>query len=142
VSDNVEPAVDDRVVDVGVGIDSAWAALVATLDRALTRRTGAAALTRTRHVAKAQESAGLEVVAASPPVELVLEGRRRRGTYALVLRLDEVEPGRTVLWAECRAPFPDAAEVVQRLLAVSSGGQVSGVRSLLQAVRTQAEGLR
>jgi hypothetical protein len=142
VGDELLPEVEDRAVEVGVGIDAAWRALVATLDRALTKRAGAAALTRTRLTPKGQEPPTLEVVAASPPVELVLEGRRRRGTYALVLRLDEVEPGRTVVWAESRAAFPDAAEVVQRMLAVSSRGQVSGVRSLLQAVRKQAEGLR
>ena len=78
----------------------------------------------------------------SPPVELVLEGRDRKGTYALVFRLDEVDPGRTVVWAESRGNGPGAADAVQRLLILVSGGQVSGIRGLLRSVRKRAEGTR
>jgi hypothetical protein len=141
MSEGAGPALDDAT-ELAVGIDAAWEALVATLDRSLVRKAPSEQLARTRLTPAPADAPRFQVAAVSPPVELVLEGRDRKGTYALVFRLDEVDPGRTVVWAESRGNGPGAADAVQRLLILVSGGQVSGIRGLLRSVRKRAEGTR
>jgi hypothetical protein len=79
------------------------------------------------------------VVAADPGRELVLEGRHRFSSYALIFRLEQVDSGRSQLRAETRAAFPGVPGGVYRLLVFRTGFHVRVVRSLLSGIRRGAE---
>jgi hypothetical protein len=82
---------------------------------------------------------GFRVAAVVPGRELVLGGRHRFSSYALIFRLEPAGPGRSRLTAETRARFPGPAGGLYRLLVLGTGGHAVGVRRLLAAVRRRAE---
>ncbi|MCP3804818.1 hypothetical protein NLX83_36685 [Allokutzneria sp. A3M-2-11 16] len=142
------PHLDEHAVTVDAAPEAVWAALGDVLDRTF---SGAVAQTYARLVgcpdhaasgprplAEGSTIAGFRVTAAVPPSELLLEGRHRFSTYALVFRIDRVAPNRTRLRAESRAAFPGAAGRLYRALVIGTGGHVFGVRRLLSGVATRA----
>jgi hypothetical protein len=143
------PYLDEHATVIEAGVDDVWAALLETLDRAF---SGAAAAAYARAVGCTPSTAsgerplgpgstipGFQVITASPHHELVLAGRHRFSSYALIFRLDEVGPRRSRLCAESRAAFPAVLGRLYRLLVVGTGGHVLGVRRLLAAIRRRSE---
>ncbi len=142
------PHVDEHGVEVAAAPDDVWRALLDGLDRAFSR-AGAGTYGRLvgasppaaggpRPLAQGSTLPGFQVVSAVPGRELVLEGRHRFSTYALVFRLDDLG-GRVRLRAETRAVFPGPHGAAYRLLVLGSGGHVLAVRRLLAGVRRRAE---
>jgi hypothetical protein len=143
------PYVDEHATVIEAAVDDVWRGLGETLDHSFSRR-GAGGYARVVGCADRTASGprplgvgstfpGFRVAAAVPGRELVLEGRHRFSSYALIFHLDEVGPGRSRLRAESRAEFPGAAGRLYRLLVISTGGHVLGVRRLLSAVRRRSE---
>jgi hypothetical protein len=77
---------------------------------------------------------GFRVVAAVPGRELVLAGRHRFSSYALVFHLEPAGPGCSRLRAETRAAFPGLSGSLYRRLVIGTGGHAVGMRRLLSAV--------
>jgi hypothetical protein len=143
------PFVDEHATTIAADQDLVRVALLATLDRAFSRR-GAAAYARLvgcvpsvasgpRPLTVGSTVPGFEVTAAAPDGQVVLEGRHRFSTYALIFRLDAEADGRTRLRAETRASFPGVTGGIYRALAIGSRGHVLGTRRLLAAVRRRSE---
>lgn len=143
------PYLDEHATAVAADVDDVWPVLVETLDRAFSR---AGMPSYARAVACADQTAsgprplaegstipGFRVVAAVPAAELVLEGRHRFSSYALIFRLEQVTAGRSRLRAESRAAFPGVAGGVYRLLVIGTGGHVASVRHLLSVVKRRSE---
>ncbi|MGX1129246.1 hypothetical protein RKD49_001436 [Streptomyces glaucescens] len=139
------PFVDRHSTVVAAGADTVWRGLGEVLDRSWAGG-GAAAYARlagcadrsasgSRSLTEGSTITGFRVAAADPGRELVLVGRHRLSTYALIFRLDEAGPGRTVVRAETRARFPGPAGALYRRLVVGTGGHAIGVRRLLAAIR-------
>src|SRR5690606_26998270 len=82
---------------------------------------------------------GFRVVVAVPQRELVLQGRHRFSTYALIFRLEPAGASGTRLRAESRAAFPGRPGTLYRLLVVGTRGHVILMRRLLATVRRRAE---
>jgi hypothetical protein len=70
---------------------------------------------------------------------LVMEGRHRFSSYALIFRLEQVSAGRSRLRAESRAALPGLAGGVYRLLVIGTGGHVVVVRRLLSVIKRRSE---
>ncbi|MEV7342843.1 hypothetical protein [Streptomyces sp. NPDC093544] len=143
------PYVDEHVTVVVADADDVWRGLVESVERSFSR-LGSAGYTRLvgcadrtasgpRPLAEGSTFPGFRVVAAVPGRELVLEGRHRFSTYALIFRLDHAGPGRTRLSAETRAVFPGLAGGLYRRLAIGTGGHAAGLRRLLSTVRHRSE---
>lgn len=143
------PYVDEHAISITASVDEVWLSLLDTLDGGFSR-SGMARYARIvgcvdctasgpRPLAHGSTIPGFRVAAADPGRELVLEGRHRFATYALVFRLEQLDPGRSQLRAESRAAFPGVPGSVYRLLVISSGGHVGGMRRLLSAIRHRAE---
>jgi hypothetical protein len=107
------PFVDEHASNVATGPDEVWQALLDTLP-------------------------GFRVTAAVPGSELVLEGRHRFSTYAMILRLEPDGHGGTDLRAETDAVFPGLIGGAHRALVIGTRGHVLGMRRLLAAVRRRA----
>ncbi|MEV2215237.1 hypothetical protein AB0H86_28040 [Streptomyces sp. NPDC050997] len=143
------PHVDEHTTVVAAEPAAVWRGIGDVLDRSFAsvrsaryaRLLGCADRTVSgpRPVAEGSTFQGLRVAAARPGRELVLVGRHRFSTYALVFRLDEAGPGRTRLRAETRARFPGPVGGLYRLLVIGTGGHAVAVRRLLSAVRRGAE---
>lgn len=143
------PYLDEHATAIAASVDDVWLVLIETLDRTFSR-THMTSYTRTvrcadrtasgpRPLAEGSTIPGFRVAAATPGSELVLEGRHRFSTYALIFRLEQVHAGRSLLRAESRAAFPDLAGGVYRLLVVGTGGHVVAMRRLLSAVASRSE---
>jgi hypothetical protein len=143
------PYLDQHATDIAADVDDVWRVLTATLERVFTR-TGAAGYARAvgcadrttsgpRPLAAGSTLPGFRVVAAIPGSELVLEGRHRFSSYALIFRLEPVGAGRSRLRAESRAVFPGLAGGAYRLLVVGTRGHVVAVRHLLSGIKRGAE---
>lgn len=143
------PQVDEHATVIAAGVDDVWPALLSTVDRAFSR-TVAAVYARAvgcadhtsagpRPLAPGSTIPGFRVVAAMPGRELVLEGRHRYSSYALIFRLDALGADRSQLRAESRAVFPNVARGIYRLLVIGTGRHVAGVRGLLDTVRRESE---
>jgi len=143
------PYVDEHAIAVAADVDDVWLALTETLDRAFSR-AGAATYTRAvgcadctasgpRPLAAGSTLPGFRVVSAVPGSELVMAGRHRFSSYALIFRLEQLDSGRARLRAESRAAFPGLAGGVYRLLVIGTGGHVVAVRRLLSAVQRRCE---
>jgi hypothetical protein len=110
------PYIDEHATLIAAGADDVWRSLGETLDRSFSRPgvagyarlVGSADCTASgpRPLAEGSTFPGFRVVAAVPGRELVLEGRHRFSSYALIFRLEHVSPGRSRLRAESRAAFP------------------------------------
>jgi hypothetical protein len=143
------PLLDEHATDIEADTVEVWTALSETLD-AVMSRPWTAAFSRLagsadgrasgpRPLAEGSRIPGFRVIAAVPGSELVLRGRHRFSTYALVFRLEQVDVGRTRLRAESRAAFPGRSGGIYRLLVVGTGGHAVAVRRLLSSVRRRAE---
>jgi hypothetical protein len=143
------PYVDEHAIAVAADTEDVWRGLTETLDRAFSR---AGAATYARAVGCADRTAsgprplsagsampGFHVVSAVPGSELVMAGRHRFSSYALIFRLEQLDSGRARLRAESRAAFPGLAGGVYRLLVIGTGGHVVAVRRLLSAARRRSE---
>ncbi|WP_028804128.1 hypothetical protein [Streptomyces sp. 142MFCol3.1] len=145
----VLPCVDEHMTVIAAETDDVWRGLDAVLSRTFSRpgAAGYAKLVRCadstsrgpRPLAEGSTLPGFRVVAAVPGRELVLAGRHRFSSYALIFRLEDVGHGRTRLRAETRAAFPGLAGGLYRRLVVGTGGHAVGVRRLLSAVRHRSE---
>jgi hypothetical protein len=143
------PHVDEHATVIGAGAEAVWRSLGETLDRSFSRprATGYARLvgsadrtaTGPRPPAEGSTFPGFRVISAIPGRELVLAGRHRFSSYALIFRLDQIGPERSRLRAETRAVFPGLMGGLYRLLVIGTGGHVVGMRRLLSAVRRRAE---
>jgi hypothetical protein len=143
------PYRDEHTTVVAAGADDVWRSLGETLDRSFSRPganryarlVGCADRTASgpRPLAEGSTFPGFRVAAAVPGRELVLGGRHRFSSYALIFRLEPADPGRSRLTAETRATFPGPAGGLYRLLVLGTGGHAVGVRRLLAAVRRRAE---
>lgn len=140
---------DEHATAIAADVDDVWPVLVETLDRAFSR-AGAGPYARAvgcadraasgpRPLTKGSTMPGFRVVAAVPAAELVLAGRHRFSSYALIFRLEQLSAGRSRLRAESRAAFPGWAGSVYRLLVVGTGGHGAVVRHLLSTVKRRSE---
>ncbi|MEU9877867.1 hypothetical protein [Streptomyces phaeochromogenes] len=142
------PYRDEHTTVVAAGADDVWRSLGDTLDRSFSRPganryarlVGCADGTASgpRPLAEGSTVPGFRVATAVPGRELVLVGRHRFSSYALIFRLEPAGPGRSRLTAETRATFPGPAGGLYRLLVLGTGGHAVGVRRLLAAVRRRA----
>ncbi|MEU9786476.1 hypothetical protein AB0H92_36905 [Streptomyces phaeochromogenes] len=143
------PYRDEHTTVVAAGADDVWRSLGDTLDQSFSR-PGASRYARLvgcadrtasgpRPLAEGSTFPGFRVATAVPGRELVLGGRHRFSSYALIFRLEPAGPGRSRLTAETRATFPGPAGGLYRLLVLGTGGHAVGVRRLLAAVRRRAE---
>lgn len=145
------PLVDEHAVDVAAGAEDLWAVL-ADLDgdpgwpggstaSAYARAVGCDDVLRTgpRPLVPGSTFPGFRVVAVDAPTELVLAGRHRFSTYALVLRVEAVGTGRSRLSATTRATFPGPLGVVYGAAVVRTGFHAAAVRRLLAATVRRAE---
>ncbi|MFF2066708.1 hypothetical protein ACFVWZ_33725 [Streptomyces sp. NPDC058200] len=142
------PYIDEHAKVIAAGADDVWRGLGDTLDRSFSRPgmalyarlVGSADRTASgpRPLAEGSTFPGFRVAAAVPGRELVLEGRHRFSSYALIFRLEHVGPGRSRLRAESRAAFPGVAGRCYRALVIGTGGHVVGMRRLLSAIRRRS----
>lgn len=143
------PYLDEHATVIAASADEAWRSLGETLDRSFSRPgmtvyarlVGSADRTASgpRPLAEGSTFPGFRVVSAIPGREVVLQGRHRFSSYALIFRLEPLGPDRTRLRAESRAAFPGLAGSLYRLLVVGTGGHVTGVQRLLSAIRRSSE---
>jgi len=142
------PYLDEHATSIAAGVDNVWPVLINTLDRAFSR-AGTSSYARAvgcsdctpsgpRPLTEGSTIPGFRVAVAVPGDELVLEGRHRFSSYALIFRLDQLGSDRSRLRAESRAAFPGFAGGVYRLLVVGTGGHVLAVRRLLWEVRRRS----
>ncbi|MET9379780.1 hypothetical protein ABZY09_01515 [Streptomyces sp. NPDC002928] len=142
------PYLDEHATVVAAEPGAVWCALGESLDGAFAGR-GAVGYARLvgcadrtaagpRPVTAGSVYPGFRVVSAEPGRELVLVGRHRFSTYALVFRLEAAGPGRTRLRAESRASFPGPLGGLYRWLVIGTGGHVVGMRRPLSAVRRRS----
>ena len=138
------PRIDEHSVVIAADAAAVWSGLLETLDRSFSR-PAAAAYARVvgcadrdtagpRPLTEGSSLPGFRVVAAAAPYELVLTGRHRFSTYALVFRIESLDAGVSRLRAESRASFPGVPGRVYRTLVLRSGAHVVGVRRLLHRV--------
>ena len=143
------PYLDEHATAIAADVDEVWPVLIETLDRGFSR-AGLASYIRIvgcadgtasgpRPLTEGSTIPGFRVVAAVPGSVLVLEGRHRFSSYALIFRLEQVSAGRSRLRAESRATFPGLAGGVYRLLVIGTGGHVVVVRRLLSVIKRRSE---
>jgi hypothetical protein len=114
-------------------IDHAWSNPVATLAaRALGCDEHAA--TGPRPLAPGSTVPGFRVTRLVTGAELVLAGRHRFSSYAVISRVEAAGHHRTRLHVESRASFPGPAGRAYRVLVIGSGGHVVAVRRLLSRI--------
>jgi hypothetical protein len=143
------PHIDEHVIDIAADVDDVWPVLTETLDRTFSRATmasfarivGCADSTATgrRPLTEGSTMPGFRVVAAVPGSELVLEGRHRFSSYALIFRLERGSLGRSRLRAESRGSFPGLAGGVYRLFIIGTDGHVVAVRRVLSVIKRLCE---
>jgi hypothetical protein len=143
------PYLDEHATVIAAETDDVWRGLAETLDRSFSR-PGMAGYTRLvgcadcaasgpRPLAEGSTYPGWRVVASVPGRELVLQGRHRFASYALIFRIEHIGPRRSRLRAESRAVFPGRAGRLYRRLVIGTGGHVVGMRRLLSAIRRRSE---
>jgi hypothetical protein len=135
------PYLDEHSTEIAAGTGEVWTALLAMADGLgmawYTRIVGCADHTASgpRPLAEGSTIPGFRVTTAVPASELVLEGRHRFSSYALIFRIDRLDAGRSRLRAESRAVFPGVLGRVYGLLVVGTRGHVVGVRHMLSTVK-------
>jgi hypothetical protein len=143
------PFVDEHATTIATGTDEVWPVLLETLARTFSR-TGAAGFATIvgcadrsnggpRPLAEGSTTPGFRVASAVPGSELVLEGRHRFSSYALIFRLDRLGPDRSRLRAETRAEFPGVSGGIYRFLVIGTRGHLVAVRRLLSTVKHRSE---
>jgi hypothetical protein len=143
------PYVDEHAVEVGVGTEATWEALLRVVEASFSssavppfaRLLGCAesAASGPRPLAAGSALPGFRVATAAAPTELALVGRHRFSRYALTFRLDELEGGRTRLRAETRAEFPGVKGAVYKGLVIGTRIHVLVTRRLLAGAKRNAE---
>lgn len=142
------PYVDEHAIVIPAPAPAVWSALLALAPHAFSG-TNSARLARLlgcsdteasgpRPIAAGSSFPGFHVTEARADRELVLEGRHRFASYALIVRLDAVAGDRTRVRAETRAVFPGPAGRAYRALVIGTRGHVVVVRRLLSALRRGA----
>lgn len=143
------PFVDEHVVDIAASAPNVWSAVLETLDRTFSGATSArysrlvgcvpSTSSGPRPLAEGSTVPGFRIFAALSPTELALEGRHHFSDYALIIRLEDLGSGRTRLRAETRASFAGVTGGIYRMLVISSGGHVVGMRRLLSGIKRRGE---
>jgi hypothetical protein len=142
------PHVDEHATAVAAGVDDVWLALTETLEATFSRARAASyaravgcadrVASGPRPFAEGSTVPGFRVAVAVPGSELVLAGRHRFSSYALIFRLERAGPGRSRLSAETRAAFPGLTGGAYRLLVIGTGGHAVIMRRLLSAIAARA----
>lgn len=139
------PYVDEHVVTIEAGRETAWLALLRMVETTgpgpFARLLGCVdtAASGPRPLAEWSTVPGFHVVAVDRPRELALAGRHRYSDYALVFRLDELGPHRCRLRAETRAAFPGTMGAIYGALLMRAGLHALATRRMLAVVRRDAE---
>ncbi|WP_308460707.1 hypothetical protein [Streptomyces sp. Ru72] len=138
------PYVDEHTTVVAAEAGAVWSSIGDVLDGSFggpraaryARLVGCAdrASSGPRPLAQGSTLPGFRVVSAVPGRELVLCGRHRFSSYALIFRLEPAGPGRSRLRAETRALFPGLSGALYRRLVIGTGGHAAGMRRLLSAI--------
>jgi hypothetical protein len=143
------PYIDEHSTVIVASADGVWSVLTDTLDQALSRG-GMASFTRIvgcadcsasgpRPLAEGSTIPGFRAVTVVPGSELVLVGRHRFSSYALIFRLEQLSPSRSRVRAQSRAALPGVAGNVYRLLVIGTGGHMVAVRHMLSSIKRQSE---
>jgi len=82
---------------------------------------------------------GFVVARSVRPSVLALLGAHRFSRYALIFRIAETPDSTVLLGAETRAEFPGRTGALYRAAVIGTRGHVLATRSVLRAVRRQAE---
>lgn len=146
------PYLDQHEIVIVAGVDAVWTALLDTVGPTFSR-TPMTVFARAVGCADREASGprpltegstipGFHVVTVVPGVELLLEGSHRFSRYAMMFRLEQVDPGRSRLRVESRADFPGTRGRIYRLLVVGSGGHVVSVRRMLSSIARRTESCR
>lgn len=142
------PYMDEHAVEIEADAGRVWAALVQVdtafsgwFARSYARAVGCAdhRASGPRPLAEGSTFPGFRVETAVPRVQLVLAGHHRFSTYAVTLRIDELDAGRSRLRVESRAAFPGVAGTIYRMLVLGTGGHAITVRRLLSGIKARAE---
>jgi hypothetical protein len=143
------PHVDEHSTDVEARADATWDATLRVVESSfasprssrVARLLGCADLSASgpRPLSEGSAFPGFHVERAEPPRLLALAGRHRFSDYALILRVDDLGEGRSLLRAETRARFPGARGSAYRAVVIGSRGHVLVTRRLLAAARRRAE---
>ncbi|MEV7076130.1 hypothetical protein [Streptomyces sp. NPDC093990] len=146
------PRIDEHATLVAAPAGAVWDALGEVLEESFgrprsaryARLVGVADRTASgpRPLARGSAFPGFRVADAEPGRELVLVGRHRFSTYALVFRMEAAGGGRTRLRAGSRARFPGPGGALYRLLVVGTGAHALLTGRLLAAVGRRAEKVR
>ena len=129
------PYVDAHSTTIEAPVDVVWPRLTAYVDRTL----ASGSVTVLTRLLGARPGSGFAVTEQVKEERLVLEGRHRFSTYALVLLLEPAR-GRTVLRAQTWARFPGPHGRVYRLLVISSRAHVVATRGILASMAKACEG--
>lgn len=142
------PYMDEHAVEIEADAGRVWASLVQVdtafsgwFARAYARAVGCAdhRASGPRPLAEGSAFPGFHVETAVPRAQLVLAGHHRFSSYAVTLRIDELDAGRSRLRAETRADFPGVAGTIYRMLVIGTGGHAITVRRLLSGIKARAE---
>lgn len=138
------PYLDEHEIVIAAGADAVWTVLLEKVEHDFSRpamATYARAVgcadresSGPRPLAEGSTIPGFHVGTAVPGAELVLEGRHRFSAYAMIIRLEQIDPGRTRLRVESRAGFPGTTGRLYRLVVIGSGGHAVGQRRLLASI--------
>jgi hypothetical protein len=143
------PYIDEHATVIVASANNVWSVLTDMLDQALSR-AGVASHGRIvgcadcsasgpRPLAEGSTIPGFRVVTVVPGSELVLVGRHRFSSYALIFRLEQLSLSQSRLRAESRAAFPGVAGNVYRLLVIGTGGHMVAVRHMLSGIKRRSE---
>ncbi|WP_030321553.1 hypothetical protein [Streptomyces sp. NRRL B-3229] len=146
------PRIDEHTTLVQADVGDVWRALCETLEESFgrpraaryARLVGVADRTASgpRPLAEGSAFPGFRVAEAVRGRDLVLIGRHRFSTYALIFRLEGRDGGRILLRAESRARFPGPFGALYRFLVISSGAHALLTGRLLAGVRRRAGPVR
>jgi hypothetical protein len=127
------PFVDAYARGAAATPDRTWAALEQYVERLTT--SSHRVLSR---VLGTVPRSGFEVIASSPPSEIVLAGRHRFSTYRLVFRVEPDDDG-SRLHAITYAAFPGLHGRAYRTMLMLSTGHRRATEHMLRAVTRRAE---
>lgn len=142
------PHVDEHAATIAAGAEATWEELLRVVEASFSggvtppfaRLLGCADTVPggPRPLAVGSSVPGFHVGSATPLRELELLGSHRFSSYALIFRLDPLDPARTRLRAETRAEFPGLKGGVYRKLVIGTGVHVLVTRRVLDAVARRA----